>query len=309
LSQKPLQLIGCDIDPTGIGKAFVDSYHVLPYAKDRELYLNAIDKLCRAEDIQVVIPNNETEIAVLSQLGTPPILPCGTIVLCHDALFISTYGDKLNCMNTLNGKVPLALFADGSDPVAVSNLIETAGFPLVVKSRQSYGSKSLHIVHSLFELQSSLVEVSLPLVQQYLDGDEFSAGAFTRGSFKQVMAFKREFLHGVGATWYAETSDDPEVLEYVQSIADAIGLWGSANIQVRKTKDGVRLLEINPRFSSLVAARAICGFVDVDWWLEMVLGMPITPPPESYKHIRFRRFFHELVDFGDGYKAVKEWAV
>ena len=308
LSQKPIQLHGCDANPSGVGAAFVDSYHVLPPAHNEGLFLDALDMLCCSSGIQVVVPGSEAEMAVLSRLGTALKLPCGATVVCHQASWINTYGDKLNCMRALEGKSRLAPFADGSDLDAVQDLVAQVGFPLVVKSRQSSGSKSLCLAHTQLELQAQLKQVPLPVVQQYLDniGGEFSAGVFVCDHFRTIIAFKRE-LGPAGCSWYAETSDDQLVLEYVQSIAYATGLRGSANVQVRKTTSGVRLLEINTRFSSLVAARAICGFTDVEWWIEMALGLSLTPPPASYRRIRFRRFFHEVIDFGDGFHAVADW--
>ena len=111
-----------------------------------------------------------------------------------------------------------------------------------------------------------------------------------------------------GASWFAESSEDKDAHSYVKKIGEAIGLRGSANVQFRRSKDGLRLLEINPRFSSLVAARAICGFTDLEWSIKVALGMEIYQQDRVYKHIRFRRYAHELVDFGEGYLGVANWS-
>ena len=106
----------------------------------------------------------------------------------------------------------------------------------------------------------------------------------------------------------AETSDDATVADYCRQIGGAMCLSGAANVQVRKTRTGVRLLEVNVRFSSLVAARAAAGFRDAEWWLRLRLGMHTPTPPGRYRHLRFERYFHDLVDFGDGFQAVSEWS-
>jgi hypothetical protein len=77
---------------------------------------------------------------------------------------------------------------------------------------------------------------------------------------------------------------------------------------VWKSSDGVQLLEINPRFSSLVAARAICGCKDLEWSLKLALKLKNLERVQNYKEIRFRRYLHELVDFGDGFEAISEWS-
>ena len=121
------------------------------------------------------------------------------------------------------------------------------------------------------------------------------------------MAFKRE-LGPRGATWYADNFEqDSEILKYANDIAEVTGLHGSCNIQVRKSSNGVRLLEINPRFSSLVAARSVCGFKDLEWSINLALGRKIVHDNSNYKKIRFQRYLHEMIDFGNGYKCVTEW--
>ena len=78
-------------------------------------------------------------------------------------------------------------------------------------------------------------------------------------------------------------------------------------MQVRKNASGVWLLEINPRFSSLAAARAACGFRDVEWSVAAALGEFDAGTKPALKQMRFHRFISELVDFGAGYKVLDQW--
>lgn len=299
---------GCDMDGTGVGSAFVESFHVVTSADDPS-YIDVVDRLCCALAIDALVPGSEPEIRVLSRLGVPPRLPLsGTPIVCQDGKWLETYGDKLACLNALVGNVELAPFADGSDRQAVARLMGEVDFPVVVKSRLSSGSRGKQIVRNDRELDVALAAMPLPLVQGFIDasGGEFSVGAFVCEEFSSVIAFKRD-LGPVGCSWFAETSTDESVIDYAMRIARASGLKGSANIQVRKSLKGVRLLEVNARFSSLVAARAVCGFRDAQWSVELALGRH-PEAPGRFKQIRFRRFFHELVDLGAGFAAVSEWA-
>lgn len=307
LSSQPVVCHGCDMDGAGVGCAFVDSFHVVPRA-DSPRYVEALDRICRSLAIDAVVPASEPEIYALSRLGRPPRLPCGTPLVCQEALWVDKYGDKLACMQALQGKVELAPFADGSDGEAVARLVAEAGFPVAVKSRRSSGSRSLRIANDDSQLRAALATTHLPLVQAFIDASEgeFSVGVFVCEHFSSAIAFKRD-LGPVGASWYAETSTDESVLDYATRIASSAGLRGSANVQARKSARGVRLLEVNSRFSSLVAARAACGFRDAEWSVALALGRRPEAPAGSYRHIRFRRFFHELVDFGAGFQAASEW--
>jgi carbamoyl-phosphate synthase large subunit len=304
LSTDPIQVLGCDSDTTGVGSAFVDSYHVVPLAKNVAEYVEALDTLCRQLNIDAVIPGCEPEIAVLSRLN----LPSETPIVCQKHQWVDQYGDKFRCMQSLSNTVELAPFADGNDRDAVQNVVSKTGFPVVIKARSSSGSRTLRIARNMRELEAFIAQVPSSVVQAYLDdtGGEFSVGMFACDNFTTFISYRRE-LGPVGCTWFAETSDDAEVLDYARRVANATHLKGSANLQVRKTSRGVRLLEINPRFSSLVAARAACEFRDVEWSIRLTLGLKLTLPVVSYRHIRFRRYFHEMIDFGDGFTAIEDW--
>jgi len=307
LSTKQIVCYGCDMNGAGIGDAFVDHFCVVPGATEA-IYIETLDRLCNSLAVHAVIPGSEPEINVLSQLGRPPKLPSGIPVVCQEAGWIEVYGDKLASMQALLGKVDLVPFADGTDAGAVEDVIGRSGFPLVVKERQSSGSRSLRIVHNRQSLEATLAEVESPFVQAFIDDDggEFSAGIFSDAGTIHTIAFRRK-LGPVGCSWYAENSADDEVLLYVLNIARETLATGSINIQVRKSSEGVRLLEINPRFSSLVAVRAACGFRDAEWSLELALGSSSIEVPSSYRDIRFHRFFGEMVDFGNGFGRISEW--
>jgi len=308
LSRERIEVHGSDITSESSAGLFVDDYHSVPPAGDTDNYLQKLSNLCQSLGVKAVIPASEPEITVLSRLDSFPKLNNDTVIVCQPAGWIEKYGDKLSCMQALQGKIKLDPFADGSDRRAVDALMEQTGFPVVVKSRRSSGSRTLNIARTREQLDFCLPETDLPVVQKYIDDDggEFSAGVFNCSQFSSAIVFRRELGFG-GSSVFAETSDDKEVLDYVQHIADTIKLNGSANIQVRKSSAGVRLLEINPRFSSLSAARALCGFRDVEWSLKVALGMELSPPATPYKHIVFRRFLHEAVDFGEGLHTIDEW--
>jgi carbamoyl-phosphate synthase large subunit len=298
---------GCDIKNQDLGSRLVRSFHILPPATHPD-YLKNLEDLCCSLEVDAVIPSSEAEIRVLSHCGNPPRLPSGIPVICQESLFFERYSDKLTTMEDLSGIVDLAPFANGSNRSAVDELVIRHGFPLIIKERRSRGSKEIHVVSTLDELKTVLPRFENAVVQGFIDDHfgEFSVGVFYSRRFKFFVAFKRN-LGLTGASWYAEISDDPDVLLYAKKIADHICPQGSINIQVRKSSHGVRLLEINPRFSSLTAARAICGFRDAEWSLELALGTLSQQNSPKIKKIRFKRYIGELIDFGNGFRSIPAW--
>ena len=305
LSSRPLECHGCDVDPDSVGRVFVDEFHGVPPASEVDGYREELNEVCRSRNIHVVIPASDAEIDVLSRVGT---LSCGSVVVSQPAAWIDTYGDKLRCMRALDGHVELAPFADGADAGQVERLVREEGYPLVIKARRSSGSRSLSVAKDERELAIALAETASPLVQAYIGAElgEYSVAVFACDSFEAVIGFRRKLGPG-GSSWLAETTDDEQVLEYARKVSRAVGARGSINVQVRKGAAGVRLLEINPRFSSLAAARALCGFRDVEWSLDLALGDSPATPAQPFRSIRFRRFLGEAVDLGEGFAPVAEW--
>ncbi|MBN1881993.1 MAG: ATP-grasp domain-containing protein [Deltaproteobacteria bacterium] len=213
-------------------------------------------------------------------------------------------------MQQLSESVDLVSFADVNDPEALAGFIKESGFPAIVKPKTSSGSRSIQIVQNEGQLKTALERNDSSIIQEYIDdaGGEFSVGVFVCDEFSSAIAFKRD-LGPVGCSWYAETSYDKDVLDYAMNVARASHLRGSANVQLRNSSKGPRLLEINPRFSSLVAARAICGFLDLEWSIDIEFGWKPEITSQPYKKIRFRRYFQEAVDFCDGFMSVPEWSV
>jgi len=298
---------GCDISDNELGKLYVNSFRIVPPSMDTD-YIPQIDTMARDLDVDVFFPASEQEISVLAEAGFSRRLPGGTPVICQDVSIIRTFGDKLRCLDTLQGKVPLAPYADGHNRESVEKLIAISGFPLVIKERLSRGSKFISIVNNFEDLITSLRKYEFPLVQEYIDDEfgEFSIGIFSDSQTIESIAFRR-LLGLTGASWYAETCNDRAVLEYARKITGIVSPHGSINIQVRKSSKGVRLLEINPRFSSLTAARAACGFNDAQWSVDLALNGTYNKKEKPFKEIRFKRYISELVDCGKGFEPVPEW--
>lgn len=309
LSRAPAEIHGCDASGSGIGATFVDSFAIVPPASSGHTYVSRLDLLCGQMGIDAVVPGSPPEIDVLCRLSSPPALPSGVPVVCLDSQYRDVYDDKLFCYRALEGKVELAPYADGEDPEAVRLLIARHGFPVIVKPRRGQGGLSFHVVGRMEKLAPALAATPCPVVQGFIDEDwgEYSIGLFASDGRETAIAFRRR-LGRTGSSWSAETVEDAEVLTYARKIARASGLRGSANVQVRKSSKGVRLLEVNPRFSSLAPVRARAGFRDVEWSVALALGRTPEPPPVRYAPLRVHRFIHEMVDGGSGFACVPEWA-
>jgi carbamoyl-phosphate synthase large subunit len=298
LGQNRYEVHGADM-LAGTGSLFVEHFHQLPKASD-DGYFAALDTLCRTHDIQAVIPASEPEIQKLCAIPEHPLLPCGACIVSQPKAVIDTHGDKLASFKSLHGKVPLADFVNAEEKGAAESFIAEHGFPLCLKERVSSGKRGVRILSNEAEFIHEWPNFSQPVMQALIDGDdrEYSVGVFVHGQDTRLISYRRR-LDRLGCSWFAELDEPEEVLAYCRAVAECANVRGSINVQLRVSKKGPLLLEINPRFSSLAAARAACGFNDVEWSVLQALGREVParlPPPSSF---RFQRYIAEAVDFGD----------
>ena len=307
LSETEFDIHGCDVTSECYGQAFVQEYHQVPFASDPE-YIEVIANLCKTIGVDCIIPASDLEIQTLVRADNKLIsIP----IICQQDNTLSIASDKLATAKHLDSAIILSPWADGNDSAAVKRMLQQTGFPVIVKPRKSSGSRLVKKVEDHAALDKALETIHEPFVQAYLDDDsgEYSVGVFRCDEFEESIAFRREFHPLIsGCSWFAELDQVPEVTQYAMQVARSIGALGSINVQLRFTREGPRLLEVNPRFSSLVAARAACGFMDAEWSVLNALGVNICSPKQPYKPIKFHRFLHEVVDFGDGYMGLSRWS-
>ena len=78
-----------------------------------------------------------------------------------------------------------------------------------------------------------------------------------------------------GLTGWARVIKDDAVTNLLGVIADGLDFKGSINVQLRITKKGPLVFEINPRFSSTAYMRHKLGFTDVLWSVNEFFNEPI----------------------------------
>lgn len=308
LMHPPVFIVGCDATSPNAGESFPDENLIVPPCNSND-YLLTIQSICEQYSVDAIIPTCEPEIEWFGKNNDKLNCDLDIKIISLPQDYYAVHSDKLTSYQSLQNHVDLAWFIDGNNKNSIQRIVNEDQFPCIIKPRKSSGSSGVTMASNKNELFEAIQTVQSPIVQEYTDDTygEFSVGVFISEKCKTAIAFRRT-LGSSGASWYADNHDqDEEVLQYALDVSTATGLQGSGNIQVRKSSDGVRLLEINPRFSSLSAARALCGFRDVEWSIQLAFEPESITIPSQYKPIRFQRFLHEVIDFGQGYEGIREW--
>jgi carbamoyl-phosphate synthase large subunit len=100
-----------------------------------------------------------------------------------------------------------------------------------------------------------------------LPDEEYTCGVYrsVQGEIRTIV-FRRRL--SAGTTSYGVVVENTHIDQVCISIADALKLDGSVNVQLRLMQRGPVVFEINPRFSSTTVFRHKLGFRDVEWSLK-----------------------------------------
>jgi len=276
LREAAKKIVGCDMNPYSPVFHLVDKFYAVPAATDTTSYMAFLREIIIREKVDFFLPVSESEIEILNT-RRKELEALGVQLLLNNQNIIDTFLDKLKTVQYLEGlniKVPRTMMLcdyDGS-----------YGYPVIVKSRKSHGSKKLRKIIDMHDLEYARKknDGSL-LIQEYMgsDEEEYTTGVFSDGNNVSSITFRRELGFG-SMSIEAILAYEPYIDNMVLRIAKNMGLIGSINIQSRRVENDFVIFEINPRLSSTMLFRKRFGFDDVVWWLNVLCGKEY-----SYKRI------------------------
>ncbi len=162
--------------------------------------------------------------------------------------------------------------------------------PFIVKPKRSTGSKGFKIIHSIEEFEQYNSENKGKYIIQKMVGDsdeEYTIAGFydKRSELRASICLKRK-LSPQGFTEIAEVvAMDDDLLFCLKELAEVFKPVGPTDFQFRRTKDGWKLLEINPRISSSTSIRTAFGYNEAEMCIEyFVKGNEISQPEIKKGH-------------------------
>jgi carbamoyl-phosphate synthase large subunit len=290
LNESPFvqHLYGCDISEKNAARFIYENFFLGLRFSD-ENYIPNLEKFVAEKEIDLIIPIAEPELRFFSQKGISKIGKAKMIM--GSALALEIGFDKLKTADFLKAEnLPFPITHD----INAVDSIDT--FPVILKSKTGSGSADVSIVKDNETFQSIKKKNPDFIVQEYLEGDngEFTCGLFrsSEGIIRTII-FKRELMGGF--TGYGEVEDNPEIHHILSEIGKKLDLTGSINVQLRLTKKGPVVFEINPRFSSTVRFRDLFGFKDVIWSIEDIMGEPISDYTDTSTGKKLFKGFNEYI--------------
>jgi carbamoyl-phosphate synthase large subunit len=294
--------IAADLNPLAPALYHADRYALVSRIDDPR-YIGELRDLVVEHDVDLIVPLTDLDHVVLArardELGALLLLPSLEVVL--------SVGDKY-LAHRLFGERGIA-----SPPTWLPDeLPAELPFPVLVKAREGFGSRHIYRAHDRDELDFFLRYTTVPsMVQACCRGEEFSIDVFSDFDGRCLNAIPRTMLESKGGeSIKGETIKDWELIEVGRTVAEALPIWGPANIQCFREPDGRHeITDVNPRFGGAFPLPLAAGSRYPELALALAAGERPEPRVGDFREgIVMTRFFSDLCLVPDADGALEPFA-
>lgn len=287
-----VRVIGTDINPSNIiaGSSFCDAFYSVPNALDPK-YIPTLLDICKEEQVKVLIPIIDSELIVIADNKNKfedhqvvvIISSSNTVRICNDKLATSEFFLQ-------NGiPSPKTWLADG---ITTLNDLQ---FPVFVKPRDGVSSKNAFRIDSYDELVWAKERIPNLIIQEYLEGDEYTTDVFVNQDGYAIAVVPRQRLDiRAGISYKGRTCHDHRLIRWGKTIAEALNICGPANIQCMVSGDNIGYFEVNPRFSGSLPLTIAAGVNSPLLAVRMACGEKIPNEVMVFKSVIMTRYWSEI---------------
>jgi len=271
------KIIGTDYFDTAIGLYWVKKGYLLPdVLKKSNLnkWLKEIVKICNKEKIDILIPGLDFETSILSKHKSLIEEKTKSKILVSSPNVLKVCNDKWETIKFLQKNK--FLFPKSTLPYNLNQFLKHNKFPLIVKPRFGSTSNNIFMVHNRVELKNSLQNCKKPIIQEIVGNqkNEYTCGSvFIENEVLTTIALKRKLKNG--NTIIATHIKNNSLNAFIKKITNKLEPYGPTNFQLKLTKKGPVIFEINPRFSGTTHIRSIFGLNEIDIILNKIYNLNI----------------------------------
>ncbi len=265
------RVIVTDVNPLSPAVHVAERWYHVPMATSPD-YLDAIIGICEAERISLIVPTIDDELEIFAS-AAKWFLARGIRVAVSPEWTSKTCNDKLATCRYLreHGVRAAQTWLPAEVPADTS-------FPLFIKPRSGRGGVGAFQVHSAKDLAFFSDYVETPVVQEFLDGPEYTIDLFCDFTHQPISIVPRErVVVRAGVMDRGRTVQDPALIALAESVAAAMPFLGAVNIQCRVVKGEPVVFEINPRFSGGIPLTIAAGADFPLYLLDLTAGRRVAP--------------------------------
>jgi nucleoside-diphosphate-sugar epimerase len=296
LSQLPLRTVGFGTNPFAYGAYDCDTFDYTKNIYQEGFVDNLIEK-CLEHKVDLVIPGLDDEALIYAQ-NMAKFEKAGIKALCAGEKIISICRDKERMSKELNKIVDVFVKSYDKNTFKTAIINKELDFPFIAKPRGGFASRGIEIIRSEDDLEKvteNHIVQELAIPNEDDPNYDYFMKEIARNinpqvseiSIQLVYSKKGELLGRMFSYNKLNNGVPVEIIprdnSYVWGIIDKLtpallkmGLRGPLNLQGRFTKNGLKIFEMNPRFTGITGLRALMGFNEVEAcvkeWLDIDKG-------------------------------------
>jgi len=249
LQKLGVKVIGVDCNPLSIGLYFADVGYCIPRA-DESNYVPTLLKICKKEKVNAILPAVDEELMVLAKYKEE-FEKRDILVVVPRKEVVEICFDKFKTYNFfIQNNVPTPTTYN-----ALKINLNKITYPKIIKPQFGRGQHDVYKINNRKELKFFREYVNKPLLQDYIEGQEYTIDLLADFNSKVLCIVPRKRL-GVesGVSIKGITAYQKEIIDNCINIVKKLGIIGPANIQCFIDKNNkLFFIEINPRLAGGVA--------------------------------------------------------
>lgn len=285
-------IVAADASELAPALYFADINEIVPRISDNDGYIKAIVNICRNFNISLIVPTIDTELLLLSERKAE-IEETGAKVLISDERVTKICRDKKNTQEFLEQNGFLVPHMLGEEELKKP---EKLSYPLFIKPRDGSSSINAFQVHNAEELGMYLKLIENPIVQEYIEGTEYTIDAFLDFESNLITAVPRvRIATRSGEIAKGVIKKDREIIEDIRKLMDKLKPIGHITVQCKKTKRGIEYIEINPRFGGGAPMSIMAGADSCENLYRLLRGEKLKYTEKYRENLTFLRFDQSIM--------------
>ena len=277
------KIVAADISNTAPAIYFADSHYEIPRI-GAEGYLEAIIDICQKESIKLVVPTIDTELMILSENKERIESNTKAKVLISEKKVIEI------CRNKKNTQQFFEKYGFGVPREILEDDIEIT-YPVFIKPLDGSSSVNTFKVNNEEELKFFRNYIKNPIVQEYMEGTEYTIDAFLDFDSNIISVVPRERIAvRAGEVIKGRIHKDKEIVDDVKRLLTVLKPIGQITIQCKKTIEGIKYIEINPRFGGGAPMSIKAGANSCKYLYRLLQGETLDYIENYRDNITFLRF-------------------
>lgn len=279
--QIDLDVHGADATMLTPAMRLVDRPHVVPSIASGE-YIEALLNVVRKHEIKMLIPLLDLELPHIAG-ARERFAEAGCTAVISSPAVIDVCQDKLATYRALR-----AAGIDTPDTVPWVAVVDEKkhGFPYYMKPRRGSAAKGNYVIRDADELRVLGRRVPDAIVQEFVEGAEYTLDVYTGFDGKPRCVIPRKRLEvRSGEVSKGLVVLNPAIMEVGRRVAHMLrDCRGVITVQcIATSKSQIRVIEMNARFGGGVPLAIRAGADFPRWLMEEYLGRKPLIQPDTFK--------------------------